>query len=79
MNMDELPEMTMPAASPEIFQQLGTLTRQLHDTLNMLGVLPDLKFSADNLPDARSRLNYIASKTEQAWSTRPRPIRSTSL
>jgi chemotaxis protein CheZ len=66
MNMDELPEMTMPAASPEIFQQLGTLTRQLHDTLNMLGVLPDLKFSADNLPDARSRLTYIASKTEQA-------------
>jgi chemotaxis protein CheZ len=66
MNMDELPPMTMPAASPEIFQQLGTLTRQLHDTLNMLGVLPALQYSADNLPDARSRLTYIASKTEQA-------------
>ena len=58
--------MTMPAASPEIFQQLGTLTRQLHDTLNMLGVLPKLQNSVDNLPDARSRLSYIASKTEQA-------------
>lgn len=66
MKMDELPPMTMPAASPEVFQQLGTLTRQLHDTLNMLGVLPKLKDSVDNLPDARSRLSYIATKTEQA-------------
>jgi chemotaxis protein CheZ len=63
----DLPDnMTMPAASPEIFQQLGTLTRQLHDTLNMLGVLSTLKSSVDNLPDARSRLNYIATKTADA-------------
>ncbi|HYR25987.1 MAG TPA: protein phosphatase CheZ [Aquabacterium sp.] len=58
--------MSMPAASPEIFQQLGTLTRQLHDTLNMLGVLPNLKNTVDDLPDARSRLNYIATKTADA-------------
>ncbi len=63
----DLPEaMVMPAASPEIFQQLGTLTRQLHDTLNQLGVLPTLATSVSNLPDARSRLSYIATKTEQA-------------
>ncbi len=63
----ELPDaMVMPAASPEIFQQLGTLTRQLHDTLNQLGVLPTLQQSVGNLPDARSRLSYIATKTEQA-------------
>ena len=63
----DLPEnMSMPAASPEIFQQLGTLTRQLHDTLNMLGVLPGLKNTVDDLPDARSRLNYIATKTADA-------------
>ena len=63
----DLPEnMSMPAASPEIFQQLGTLTRQLHDTLNMLGVLPGLKNNVDNLPDARSRLTYIATKTADA-------------
>jgi chemotaxis protein CheZ len=67
MKMDELPpNMSMPAASPEIFQQLGTLTRQLHDTLNMLGVLPKLKDTVNDLPDARSRLNYIAQKTEAA-------------
>ena len=63
----DLPEnMSMPAASPEIFQQLGTLTRQLHDTMNMLGVLPGLKHTVDDLPDARSRLNYIATKTADA-------------
>lgn len=63
----ELPDaMVMPAASPEIFQQLGTLTRQLHDTLNQLGVLPTLQQTVGNLPDARSRLSYIATKTEQA-------------
>ncbi|MDL2339686.1 MAG: protein phosphatase CheZ [Pseudomonadota bacterium] len=54
------------AASPEVFQQLGTITRQLHDTLNHLGVLPNLALAAEGLPDARSRLNYIAEKTGAA-------------
>ena len=66
MKMDELPPMTMPAASPEIFHQLGLLTRQLHDTMNMLGVLPKLKDTVDNIPDARTRLSYIATKTAEA-------------
>ncbi|MGC4059555.1 MAG: protein phosphatase CheZ [Aquabacterium sp.] len=66
MQMDLPDNMQMPAASPEIFQQLGTLTRQLHDTLNVLGVLPNLKSTVDDLPDARSRLTYIATKTADA-------------
>ena len=41
MKVDLPDNMQMPAASPEIFQQLGTLTRQLHDTLNMLGLRYD--------------------------------------
>ena len=53
-------------ASPEVFQQLGAITRMLHDTLQQLGVMPRLQAAADGLPDARSRLNYIASKTAQA-------------
>jgi chemotaxis protein CheZ len=52
--------------SVEMFQQLGTVTRQLHDTLNHLGVLPKLQNTFDGLPDARSRLTYIAEKTGQA-------------
>jgi chemotaxis protein CheZ len=54
------------AASPEVFQQLGLITRQLHDTLHQLGVMPKLQNAANGLPDARSRLNYIAEKTGAA-------------
>jgi len=53
-------------ASPEVFQQLGLITRQLHDTLTQLGVMPRLQQAADGLPDARSRLSYIAQKTGDA-------------
>ena len=69
MKMDDLaslaPQMAAQA-SPEIFQQLGHITRQLHDTLNQLGVMPKLQQAADGLPDARSRLSYIAKKTGEA-------------
>jgi len=69
MKMDDLaalaPQMAA-GASPEVFQQLGLITRQLHDTLTHLGVMPKLQVAADGLPDARSRLNYIAKKTSEA-------------
>jgi len=52
--------------SPEVFQQLGSITRLLHDTMQQLGVMPKLQVAADGLPDARSRLNYIANKTADA-------------
>ncbi len=55
-----------PADTTEIFLQLGSITRLLHDTLKQLGVMPKLQQAADGLPDARSRLNYIAEKTAQA-------------
>jgi chemotaxis protein CheZ len=53
-------------ASPEVFQQIGSITRLLHDTMQQLGVMPRLQMAADGLPDARSRLNYIATKTADA-------------
>ena len=67
MKMDELDRLApQMAASPEVFQQLGLITRQLHDTLTQLGVMPKLQKAADGLPDARSRLSYIAQKTGDA-------------
>ncbi|MDE2277933.1 MAG: protein phosphatase CheZ [Burkholderiales bacterium] len=54
------------AASPEVFQQIGSITRLLHDTLQQLGVMPRLRVATDGLPDARSRLTYIANKTAEA-------------
>ena len=69
MKMDDLdtlaPQMAA-GASPEVFHQLGLITRQLHDTLNQLGVMPRLQDAANGLPDARSRLTYIAKKTGDA-------------
>ena len=67
MHMDDTPTLAPPAGvSPEIYQQIGHLTRLLHDTLQQLGVMPHLQIAADNLPDARSRLNYVAKKTGEA-------------
>lgn len=69
MKPNDLPVNTDEAhaqASPEIFHRLGALTRQLHDTLNQLGVMPKLRDSVQNIPDARERLNFIAHKTGEA-------------
>ena len=55
-----------PAVAPEVFQQIGAITRLLHDTLQELGVMPRLQIAAEGLPDARSRLSYIATKTAEA-------------
>ena len=51
---------------PEVFQQIGAITRQLHDTMRQLGVMPKLQLATEGLPDARSRLTYIANKTAEA-------------
>ena len=67
MKMDDIHTLAPPAAaSPEVFQQLGQITRHLHDALTKLGVIPSLQLAADGLPDARSRLNYIAVKTGES-------------
>jgi chemotaxis protein CheZ len=73
MKMNDMPPLPVSdvgpaaqAASADVFQTLGTITRQLHDTLAQLGVMPKLAIAAEGLPDARSRLNYIAEKTGAA-------------
>ena len=69
MKMEDIAALmpTQPVVtSPEVFQQLGAITRLLHDTMQQLGVMPKLQIAADGIPDARSRLNYIADKTAAA-------------
>jgi chemotaxis protein CheZ len=69
MKMEDLASLTPTEplmVSPEVFQQLGSITRLLHDTMQQLGVMPKLQNAADGLPDARSRLTYIANKTADA-------------
>ena len=69
MKMEDIANMRpadVLAVSPEVFQQLGSITRLLHDTMQQLGVMPKLQTATEGLPDARSRLSYIATKTAEA-------------
>lgn len=50
----------------EVYHRLGAITRQLHDALNELGYADKLKGTAEELPDAQSRLQYIARLTGEA-------------
>lgn len=52
-----------------VFNRLGHMARQLHDSLRELGVDKLLEDTAHHvIPDARQRLTYIAQMTEQAAS-----------
>lgn len=67
--MDELAKLAQGQpllVDPAVFQQLGSITRLLHDTMQQLGVMPKLQTATEGLPDARSRLSYIADKTANA-------------
>ena len=68
MKMDDIATLA-PAdplmVSPEVFQQIGSITRLLHDTMQQLGVMPKLQVATDGIPDARNRL--VKSQAEMAW------------
>lgn len=48
---------------PQLYRQLGQLTRQLQEAMGLLGALPGLHRSALDLPDARSRLAAIERRS----------------
>lgn len=55
-----------PEASANVHYKIGVLTRQLHNSLNELGYADRLRGSMGELPDAQSRLSYIARLTGEA-------------
>ncbi len=59
---------TRLTSSATVFNRIGVMTRQLHDTLRELGYDRSLQEAAHAIPDARQRLTYIAEMTEQAAS-----------
>ena len=64
---DELLLQITTQMQSELFEEVGKLTRQLHDSLNNFQLdskLTDLTKEA--LPDAKERLNYVIKMTEQA-------------
>lgn len=52
----------------KVFNRLGHMARQLHDSLRELGYDRMIENTARQIPDARQRLTYIAQMTEQAAS-----------
>lgn len=53
-------------AQDAVFNRIGHLARNLHDSLRELGYDKSLEETARQIPDARERLTYIAQMTEQA-------------
>jgi chemotaxis protein CheZ len=49
-----------------VFQRVGQMARQLHDTLGQLGYHKLIESTVAAIPDTRDRLSYVASLTEQA-------------
>lgn len=54
------------APASDVHYKIGVLTRQLHNSLNELGYADRLRGSMGELPDAKSRLSYIARLTGEA-------------
>ncbi|HLF97285.1 MAG TPA: protein phosphatase CheZ [Methylococcaceae bacterium] len=64
--LDELAE----ARDALLFQELGRLTRQLHEAMTGFSLDSRLAELAErDIPDAKERLNYVVTMTEQAANT----------
>ena len=50
----------------KVINQVGQMARKLHDTLRELGLNKEIEKAASTIPDARDRLNYVATLTQQA-------------
>lgn len=50
----------------EVLLRIGHMTRALHDSLRGLGLDKLLMSAAEDIPNARDRLDYVARKSEEA-------------
>jgi chemotaxis protein CheZ len=53
-------------SAEQLIVRIGNLTRMLRDNMRELGLDKEIERAAQAIPDARDRLNYIATMTEQA-------------
>ena len=64
---DEILEMIAAERESRLFEEIGKLTRELHDSLASVRTESDLAGMAENeIPDAKERLNFVIEKTEAA-------------
>jgi len=62
-----MPAGALPMAqNDDMLNRIGHVTRLLHDSLRGLGLDKIMEQVANDIPDARERLNYVARMTEQA-------------
>lgn len=54
------------SGNEEMYEQIGQITRKMHNALRDMGYDKSLERVADAIPDARDRLSYIASLTKGA-------------
>jgi chemotaxis protein CheZ len=54
------------ASSDRILTRIGQVTRALRDSMRELGLDKQVEAAAQAVPDARDRLKYVATMTEQA-------------
>ncbi|MAR71805.1 MULTISPECIES: protein phosphatase CheZ [unclassified Halomonas] len=50
----------------DLVQRIGQLTRMLRESMRELGLDKEIEKAAEAIPDARDRLSYVATMTEQA-------------
>ncbi|QFU00088.1 chemotaxis regulator CheZ [Halomonas sp. THAF5a] len=67
MKSNEMPSQDPPQESgDELVQRIGQLTRMLRESMRELGLDKEIERAAEAIPDARDRLSYVATMTEQA-------------
>ena len=54
------------AGGEDLILRIGQLTRMLRDSMRELGLDKEIARAAEAIPDARDRLSYVATMTEQA-------------
>jgi chemotaxis protein CheZ len=60
------PAATGGDVDPQVINRIGHMARNLHNTLRELGLNKEIEKAAATIPDARDRLNYVATLTQQA-------------
>ncbi len=57
---------TSEEVAEDLIHRIGKLTRMLRDNMRELGLDKEIEKAAEAIPDARDRLHYVATMTEQA-------------
>ena len=66
MSAESIDQPEAVRSEEDMLHRIGQMTRGLHESLRELGIDQLIEKAAQDIPDARDRLNYVATMTEQA-------------